>query len=79
MDCRYCQILLFRPKAIENLSPAEAERDTRARMAADSITRIAEDLLAAGTIKYGQIHLYDYNPSIFCWKTTCVLTLILRV
>lgn len=56
-DYRYCQILLFRPKAIENLSPAEAERDTWARSAADSITRIAEDLLAAGTIKYGQIHL----------------------
>lgn len=48
-------------------------------MAADSITRIAEDLLAAGTIKYGQIHLYDYNASIFCWKTTCVLTLIPRI
>ena len=48
-------------------------------MAADSITRIAEDLLAAGTIKYGQIHLYDYNPSVLCWKTTCFLTLIPRI
>lgn len=72
-DCRYCQILLVRPKAIENLSPAEAERDVRARMAADSITRIAEDLLAAGTIKYGQIHLYDHNPLILCWKLPVIL------
>ncbi|KAK7425990.1 hypothetical protein QQZ08_007572 [Neonectria magnoliae] len=50
-------ILLFRPKVIENLSPEEAERDVRARMAADSITRMAEDMLAAGTIRYGQMHL----------------------
>ena len=73
-EYRYCQVLLFRPKAIENLSSTEAERDTRARMAADSITRIAEDLLAAGMIKCGQIHLYDHNtflPSLPCWKN-CV-------
>ncbi|KAJ4185742.1 hypothetical protein NW755_008193 [Fusarium falciforme] len=50
-------ILLFRPKVIENLSPEEAERDVRARMAADSITRMAEDMLASGTIRYGQMHL----------------------
>ncbi|KAL6363042.1 hypothetical protein LRP88_02443 [Fusarium phalaenopsidis] len=50
-------ILLFRPKAIENLSPEEVERDVRARMAADSITRMAEDMLASGTIRYGQMHL----------------------
>ncbi|PYI00841.1 hypothetical protein BO78DRAFT_30015 [Aspergillus sclerotiicarbonarius CBS 121057] len=55
-------ILLFRPKAIENLASAEAERDIRARMAADSVTRIAEDLLAADTIKFGQIHLV---PALF--------------
>ncbi|KAL2818511.1 fungal-specific transcription factor domain-containing protein [Aspergillus cavernicola] len=55
-------ILLFRPKAIDNLSPTEAERDVRARIAADSITRIAEDLLATGTIKLGQIHLI---PALF--------------
>lgn len=29
----------------------------QARMAADSITRMAEDMLAAGTIRYGQMHL----------------------
>ncbi|BCR88967.1 fungal specific transcription factor domain-containing protein [Aspergillus chevalieri] len=55
-------ILLFRPKAIENLSPAEVERDVRARTAADTITRMAEDLLSAGTIKSAQIHLV---PALF--------------
>ena len=54
---RNCLILLFRPKAIENLSPAEAECDARGRMAADTITRLAEDLLGAGMIKEGLVHL----------------------
>ncbi|OGM44486.1 hypothetical protein ABOM_006730 [Aspergillus bombycis] len=57
-----CLILLFRPKAIENLSPAEAECDVRGRMAADTITRLAEDLLGAGMIKAGLIHLV---PALF--------------
>ncbi|KAL4815669.1 fungal-specific transcription factor domain-containing protein [Aspergillus spinulosporus] len=55
-------VLLFRPKSIENLSPTEAERDACARTAADSITRIAEDLLATETIWPGQIHLV---PALF--------------
>lgn len=62
---RNYHILLFRPKAIENLSTAEAERDIRARMAADSITRMAEDLLAAGTLKFAQIHLYEQLVTSF--------------
>ncbi|QMW38837.1 hypothetical protein G4B11_002073 [Aspergillus flavus] len=57
-----CLILLFRPKAIENLSPSEAECDVRGRMAADTITRLAEDLLGAGMIKLGLIHLV---PALF--------------
>ncbi|GAB1201930.1 hypothetical protein APSETT445_000528 [Aspergillus pseudonomiae] len=57
-----CLILLFRPKAIENLSPAEAECDVRGRMAADTITRLAEDLLGAGMIKEGLVHLV---PALF--------------
>ncbi|KAK1635037.1 fungal-specific transcription factor domain-containing protein [Colletotrichum phormii] len=59
---QYCHILLFRPKAIDNLTPAEAERDKQARMAADAITRNAEDLLAAETIRSAQIHLV---PTLF--------------
>ncbi|RDW89989.1 fungal specific transcription factor domain-containing protein [Aspergillus mulundensis] len=55
-------ILLFRPKAIENLSSIEADRDLRARSAADSITRLAEDLLATETIRPAQIHLV---PALF--------------
>ncbi|KAL4750709.1 hypothetical protein BDW72DRAFT_203713 [Aspergillus terricola var. indicus] len=54
-------ILLFRPNSIEDLSPTEAERDTRVRAAADSITRIAEDNLATETIWPGQIHLYAHE------------------
>ncbi|KAJ0321947.1 hypothetical protein COL5a_008923 [Colletotrichum fioriniae] len=57
MHRSYCHILLFRPKAIDNLTPAESERDKQARMAADAITRNAEDLLAAETIRSAQIHL----------------------
>ncbi|KAF4455580.1 hypothetical protein F53441_2104 [Fusarium austroafricanum] len=51
-------ILLFRPKTIEDLSPAEAEGDVRARRAADSITRMMEDLLSVGAMKYSQMHMY---------------------
>lgn len=55
-------ILLFRPKSIENVSSADTHRDTRARLAADSITRMAEDLLASDMIKFAQIHLV---PALF--------------
>ncbi|KAF4422863.1 Cutinase transcription factor 1 alpha [Colletotrichum fructicola] len=59
---QYCQILLFRPKSIEIVSQEEKERDSRARMAADAITRNAEDQLSADTIRYAQIHLV---PALF--------------
>lgn len=55
---RNCTILLFRPKSNKEGSPDEAERDTRARAAADFITRLAEDLLATGMIHSGLIHMY---------------------
>lgn len=41
---------------------SRTKRDARARVAADSITRLAEDTLAAGLIDYGNIHLV---PSLF--------------
>ncbi|RGP66301.1 hypothetical protein FSPOR_6679 [Fusarium sporotrichioides] len=50
-------ILLFRPKAIEDTSPVEAERDKTARAAADYITRMTEDLIAVGTLRYTQMHM----------------------
>ena len=62
-------VLLFRPRAIENLSPAETERDIRARTAADSITRLAEDLLAACTIRSAQVHLYGLITLSNCLYT----------
>lgn len=68
---RNCLILLFRPKAIENLSPSEAECDVRGRMAADTITRLAEDLLGAGMIKLGLIHLYDLDLFFPAQLTFC--------
>ncbi|GKU10834.1 unnamed protein product, partial [Fusarium langsethiae] len=49
-------ILLFRPKAIEDTSLVEAERDKTARAAADYITRMTEDLIAVGTLRYTQMH-----------------------
>ncbi|KAM0217714.1 hypothetical protein ACHAQI_001764 [Fusarium lateritium] len=55
-------ILLFRPKAIGDLSPSEAEGDASARRAADSITRMTEDLLAAGAIRFSQMHIV---PAVF--------------
>ncbi|KAM0549863.1 hypothetical protein ACHAPJ_009110 [Fusarium lateritium] len=50
-------ILLFRPKATEDLSPSEAAGDVWARRAADCITRMTEDLLAVGTIRFSQMHM----------------------
>ncbi|KAH7007779.1 fungal-specific transcription factor domain-containing protein [Ilyonectria destructans] len=55
-------ILLFCPKMTEFQSPSHDKRDARARMAADVITRTAEDLLASGTMHYAQLHLV---PSLF--------------
>ncbi|KAF4967712.1 hypothetical protein FSARC_4773 [Fusarium sarcochroum] len=55
-------ILLFRPKATEDLSPSEAEGDVWARRAADCITRMAEDLLAVGTLRFSQMHIV---PAVF--------------
>ncbi|KAL5439214.1 hypothetical protein PMIN07_007255 [Paraphaeosphaeria minitans] len=49
-------ILLFRPKAILDSTPEGVERDARARAAADSIIRLAEDTLAAGMIDCGNVH-----------------------
>jgi hypothetical protein len=50
-------ILLFRPKAIHDLSPAQVEGDRMARRAADTITRMTEDLIAVGTLRYVQMHM----------------------
>lgn len=58
MAPRNCIILLFRPKAIEHLSSRDIGRDLQARTAADSITRLVEDLLSTGMIDSGLIHLY---------------------
>ncbi|PLB54004.1 hypothetical protein P170DRAFT_397008 [Aspergillus steynii IBT 23096] len=55
-------ILLYRPKAVRISSLADTERDLRARAAADSITRLAEDLLSSGMITSGLIHLV---PALF--------------
>ncbi|KAF5020743.1 hypothetical protein F66182_7245 [Fusarium sp. NRRL 66182] len=55
-------ILIFRPKAIEGTSPSEAGGDVWARRAADSITRMTEDLLAVGAIGICQMHIL---PAVF--------------
>lgn len=39
-------------------SSGDDRQDARTRIAADSITRIAEDLLASGTLHYAQLHMY---------------------
>ncbi|KAH7140346.1 fungal-specific transcription factor domain-containing protein [Dactylonectria estremocensis] len=55
-------ILLFRPKRTGSQTFPEAERDARARTAADAITRAAEDLLANETIHCAHLHIV---PSLF--------------
>ncbi|PCD23202.1 hypothetical protein AU210_014725 [Fusarium oxysporum f. sp. radicis-cucumerinum] len=55
-------ILLFRPKATECQTFPEEERQLQARKAADTITRTAEDLLAAEMMHFAQLHLV---PSLF--------------
>ncbi|CAK7234096.1 hypothetical protein SCUCBS95973_008819 [Sporothrix curviconia] len=73
-----CQILLLRPKGAfagagagavpgDGTSPLSLPPDhglveKSARLAADSITRIVEDLLAAGTMRLAQLHLV---PALF--------------
>ncbi|KAF5012924.1 hypothetical protein FDECE_1035 [Fusarium decemcellulare] len=52
-------ILLFRPKAADCQTFPEAEREIQARKAADAITRTAEDLLAAETMHYAQLHCIE--------------------
>ncbi len=52
-----CQILLLRPRGAA-LPANHVQVEKTARDAADSITRIVEDLLAAGTMKLAQLHLY---------------------
>ncbi|KAL4947585.1 fungal-specific transcription factor domain-containing protein [Aspergillus filifer] len=58
----HCQILLFRLRESGSVSERAASFHRRARAAADSTTRIVEDLLAAGTLGSGQLHLV---PAIF--------------
>lgn len=53
-----CQILFARPRAVDLFSLEDEKRDTVAKTAADMTTRIAEDLLSAGTLAFGQLHLY---------------------
>ncbi|KAH7128999.1 fungal-specific transcription factor domain-containing protein [Dactylonectria macrodidyma] len=55
-------ILLFRPKRTGSQKFPEAERDARARTAADAITRAAEDLLATENIHCAHLHIV---PSLF--------------
>ncbi|RHZ62630.1 hypothetical protein CDV55_106004 [Aspergillus turcosus] len=58
----HCQILLYRPSGARSAFLSEAQEEKRAMVAADLTTRIAEDLLSAGTLSFGQLHLV---PSIF--------------
>lgn len=57
-----CMILLLRPNRIVLDSDEQTENDLKISVAADEITRIAEDLLAAGTVRQGQVHMV---PALF--------------
>ncbi|KAG8674249.1 hypothetical protein FPOAC1_000213 [Fusarium poae] len=73
-------ILLFRPKAIEDMSPVEAERDKTARGAADYITRMTEDLIAVGTLRYTQMHIeLAKSWPIGLWITKLFVNLLRRL
>ncbi|KAJ3548174.1 hypothetical protein NM208_g1137 [Fusarium decemcellulare] len=65
-------ILLFRPKATDCQTFPETEREIQARKAADAITRTAEDLLAAETMHYAQLHLV---PALFSALSIHTLTI----
>jgi hypothetical protein len=51
-------VLLHRPKSVVNMSPIDSQREAIAIVAADRTTRMVEDLLAAGTFRCAQLHLY---------------------
>lgn len=55
-------ILLYRPTAVVPSPGIEEDWDRRVTGAADSMTRIAEDLLATDTLREGQLHLV---PALF--------------
>ncbi|KAF2018112.1 hypothetical protein BU24DRAFT_491146 [Aaosphaeria arxii CBS 175.79] len=55
-------VLLYRPKKSNASALDKSYRDLMVRKAADSITRMAEDMLAFRVIHYGQIHLV---PALF--------------
>lgn len=58
----WTEILLYRPKSIANASDVERGWNERAMHASDATTRIAEDLLVSGTLRFGQLHLI---PALF--------------
>lgn len=57
-----CQLLLYRPKRIALPLDEEQKREATAIMAANNVTRIAEDLLTTNTLRFGQLHLV---PTLF--------------
>jgi hypothetical protein len=67
---RNCKVLLFRPRSPHNLQDPTVinTRGEQASVAANIITRIAEDLLAAGMIQQVLIHMYGLSHILdaFC-------------
>ncbi|RFU30531.1 hypothetical protein B7463_g5824, partial [Scytalidium lignicola] len=72
--CFYlCQILLFRPNNSNPRSHQPTSFQRKARIAADCVTRIVEDLLSSRTLALGQLHLV---PTIFA--ALSIHTLVIR-
>lgn len=57
-----CQLLVYRPQRIDPMSTRDIKNWTKAVAAANSVSRIAEDLLTTGVLRFGQLHLV---PSLF--------------
>ncbi|KAK5048512.1 hypothetical protein LTR84_005602 [Exophiala bonariae] len=55
-------ILFCRPRTIESVTQQDFEREITVRSSTDTVTRLAEDLLSSGTLRYTQLHII---PTLF--------------
>ncbi|KAK5309633.1 hypothetical protein LTR93_012195, partial [Exophiala xenobiotica] len=48
--------LSYQPRTIESVTQQDLEQEITVRSSTDAVTRLAEDLLGSGTLRYAQVH-----------------------
>ncbi|KAK5527536.1 hypothetical protein LTR23_010963 [Exophiala sp. CCFEE 6169] len=54
--------LSYQPRTIESVTQQDLEQEITVRSSTDAVTRLAEDLLGSGTLRYAQVHII---PTLF--------------